>query len=87
MIYFAEASYENNKFIKIGYSEKPNKRIQSLRTSCPIPIKLLGVRTGNRLDEASLHNAFQNDRIHGEWYKPSKDLLDTIKATAITIYK
>ncbi len=81
MIYFAEASYENKKFIKIGFSDKPKKRLQSLQASCPMKIKLLGVRIGDRRDEKILHDAFRHCRVHGEWYHPHQDLIDTIKVS------
>lgn len=79
MIYFAEASDTNNRFIKIGYSAEPRRRVQSLQASCPMQVKLLGVLPGNKDTERQFHREFRRHRIRGEWYHPHEDLLDTIK--------
>lgn len=78
MIYFAQ--YENdNGPIKIGLSRNIQKRLAEIQMTCPAPIKLLKVIEGEWEKEARIHYHFSHIRLHGEWFKPEKELLDFIE--------
>lgn len=46
MIYFAEA--EGLDLIKIGFSENPEKRINSINSNSPVKIKLIKIIEGSK---------------------------------------
>lgn len=71
-------------FVKIGWSRDWQARIHGLRTSNPNPIEVLLVVTGTRQDECELHCRFQLCRVHGEWYRPTQEMLDHIDLLEIT---
>lgn len=77
MIYFALAL--DGPFVKIGYSCNPTKRVKDLQTACPHKLKLAGVKPGTQADEKIIHDMFSKDRLHGEWFKASGDVLDYIQ--------
>jgi hypothetical protein len=67
-IYFIAA--ETLGTVKIGFSRSdPTKRLRSLQTGCPAPLKLLAYAPGSQQEEASLHEAFVPLHIHGEWFR------------------
>lgn len=75
MIYVLQV--DDYRFIKVGFCEEGNleKRIASLQTGCPYPIKLVGSVPGTISQEQSLHDslrrAFARIRIPicgNEWY-------------------
>lgn len=70
MIYFLRSG----DHIKIGYAERPTRRIATLRTANPNAIVVLGVMDGDRAREAELHGRFAHKRARGEWF----DLCDEI---------
>lgn len=65
--------------IKIGYSTDPVKRVCSLRTTCLTPIRPLGVTHGTKADEAALMRRLKVHRLHGEWFRPDREVLEVIK--------
>ena len=67
--------------IKIGMSNDVQRRLDLFEPMNPYPLKCLGViRTGGARLEKSLHNQFQNSRLHGEWFGPTDDLLEYIES-------
>jgi hypothetical protein len=75
-VYFAEADGR----IKIGWSRKVATRVAQLQTGSPVPIKLLGVTPGGRSLERELHHRFAADRLTGEWFTATPELLACIAA-------
>ena len=63
--------------IKIGKCENPAKRLAQLQTGSPHILRHLLILEGD--NEREMHERFKNDRIRGEWFYPSKELLDFIK--------
>jgi len=58
-------------FVKIGKSDDPVSRISSLQTACPYQIRLFTTITVDgdwSVVEAALHNAFDDQRLQGEWF-------------------
>ncbi len=64
--------------IKIGFTSKedPQERLRDLQTGNPEQLHLIAIIAGNV--ERELHEQFKNDRISGEWFHPSPELLTFI---------
>jgi hypothetical protein len=54
--------------VKIGYSQNPAGRIQSIATSSPFPIAALAIRDGDMALEKAMHRALADKRTTGEWF-------------------
>jgi hypothetical protein len=62
--------------IKIGFTNSdPSKRLRSLRTGSPTKIAIIAIHPGTLAMERDLHEKFAVDRLHGEWFDFSDDLL------------
>lgn len=77
--YFAQMGGADGP-IKIGQAFKPDSRIAGLQTGSPHPITLLGAVL--EFSERELHERFKALEISGEWFSPSKELLEFIKKNA-----
>ena len=75
-IYFIQG--EKTKNIKIGFSEDPNLRLRGHQTGSGEKLDLLKAVKGQKADEVYLHKKFEVLRLHGEWFKPGKELLEYI---------
>ncbi len=77
-VYFIQAS--KTKHIKIGTTRGSAKeRMASLQTGSPVKLKLLAEIDGDARTEAALHRLFAADRVRGEWFNPSDDLLNYLE--------
>lgn len=56
------------EFVKIGFSDDPNKRLAALQTANPRRLEILGVFPGGEEDEKRLHSAFEQFHIRNEWF-------------------
>jgi hypothetical protein len=65
--------------VKIGVAFMPKWRMEQLQTLSPVPLTLLAIAPGGYKFEAELHHRFAKSRVHGEWFKPSKELYDIIE--------
>jgi len=61
--------------IKIGISVNPYKRIKTLQTACVEDLHLLGHIPGTYADEAKLHRKFHENRLRGEWFEGTPDIV------------
>ena len=73
VVYFAQGAI--SQLIKIGTTTNLKKRLQALRTGSPEPLVLLGAIPGGDQEERELHQRFSSQRINGEWFSPSPELL------------
>jgi hypothetical protein len=80
MIYFIQDT--GSRAIKIGVSRSPRERLADLQTAHPARLVLLGIMDGMQNEERALHSKF--DRVHGEWFEPTPDLMSFIQKSAIT---
>lgn len=85
MIYFIQCG--KNGPIKIGSSDEPDKRMEQLQVGCPYELKMLwkyrenGDNTADyETREVDIHKKFQHERVRGEWFHPSRDLVNFISA-------
>lgn len=67
-----------NEFVKVGHSTNPSARVQTLQTSNPYPVELLGVVPGDTEVEAALHKQLAHLRTNGEWFEDSPEVRDII---------
>ena len=65
----------DNRYYKIGKSENPNRRIESMKTGNPY-IKLIGIIDGDI--EKMLHKKYNHKKVIREWFDLSKNDLDEI---------
>lgn len=71
VVYFIRIS---NKFIKIGYSVDPQKRLKELQTGSPTKLHLQHVIPGCTKTEAGLHEMFSHIKAKGEWFKYTEEM-------------
>ena len=71
--------------IKIGFTGgHPEQRRKELQTGSPTELKIIHHVKGSRNDEAWAHHHFRNSHSHGEWFWPSRDLMEFI-ASGVTL--
>lgn len=54
--------------IKIGFTTDLIKRLRTIQTSCPAPVRLIAVIRGDRETERWWHDELRPFRAHGEWF-------------------
>lgn len=64
--------------VKIGFSKNVRARRAQLNRSGEHIVEVLGVHVGDRWTEAQVHGTFARDRVRGEWFRASDDLMDYI---------
>jgi hypothetical protein len=75
-IYFVQAG--NHGPIKIGITDNVRRRLKSLQSSSPEPLRLLFSFNGSEVIESALHQKFSSCRMHGEWFRPTTELVSFI---------
>jgi hypothetical protein len=81
-IYFLTADHPGFP-IKIGFTRERNKaREKYLQVGCPYPIVVLGMIPGRCADERRLHRKFAAQRLEGEWFARSEELMKMIGAVS-----
>lgn len=78
-LYFIETECAE-RHIKIGIAADAKRRLIKLQMCCPYRLRLLAVFPGKAGLEKELHQRFLADRLHGEWFRRSDNLLAAIKA-------
>jgi hypothetical protein len=61
--------------IKIGHSTSPDGRLTELQVGSPYVLRVVATMRGGIEVERTLHRAFAKDRLHGEWFNPSRELV------------
>lgn len=83
-VYFIQAGAGGP--IKIGLAADVAKRLAALQVGNPHKLSILGVIRCDAADiEASLHRMYRAERLSGEWFNPTPDLLDVIKRLAVPL--
>jgi hypothetical protein len=77
-IYFIRSG--NDGPIKIGRARDVARRVRTLQTASAAPLVLLGVIPGDGKVERRLHRRFAANRIRGEWFRATPELLAHIDA-------
>ena len=76
MIYFLKS----DKYVKIGYSKNPKKRISILKISIPFEMEVIGIIEGDLKKESQLHRMFSKLRVQGEWFLLTEEIIDYIRS-------
>lgn len=76
MIYFIVAG-TNATAVKIGYTadDTPARRLNALQVGNHEPLSVLAFGPGSVRDEWKLHVFLNSDRIRGEWFRPTAQVL------------
>ena len=64
--------------VKIGMSASPEVRLANLQTSYPYRLTILARFSGGEDEEAAVHRLFRPDRLEGEWFRRSAEILQFI---------
>lgn len=75
-IYFIQAE---NGPIKIGRAVNVERRLAALQVGSPVPLKLMTTAQGTFRLERQLHDQFNHLRLHGEWFRPDRELMALIE--------
>lgn len=77
--------------MKIGFTRgHPIKRLKSLQTGSPTKLGVVAYHPGDEETERKLHAEFKADRLHGEWFDISDDLIvhmASVYNMTIALYK
>ena len=74
-VYFVEA---DNGSVKIGFTKDLDARISAIRTNSPVYIKRVSFIEGDVAMEREIQDRFRSQRIKGECFSASKDILSFI---------
>lgn len=77
-IYFIRCTATGS--IKIGLSANPWKRLSKMQSDSPGVLEMLGAEPGGADREAELHQRFAKDRLRGEWFRPSDEIVTYARA-------
>lgn len=61
------------RYFKIGHSKRPDRRLLSVQTGCPVEVQLVATRRFDTASEArayesGLHSALYRHHTYGEWF-------------------
>jgi hypothetical protein len=84
-VYFIEAAVLDGRGqLKIGVANSPQGRLDDLQKASPVKLKLIAtIPNGGYALERRLHEMFADERLHGEWFRPSERLLTWIRDHAV----
>lgn len=68
-VYFIGTECKEGALVKIGIAYEPTKRLASLQTSWPHPLRILATMPGDATLEKRLHRKFDRVRVRGEWFR------------------
>lgn len=76
------------KFLKVGYSATPAKRLQAHRASIPGELTTIGIVPGGRVLERAIHEELCDWRVpgHKEWFFASGFVMDYVDRI-VSVYK
>ena len=73
-VYFILSKSDDLSYLKVGISNDPPARMQSLSGANPGVLSLLGVLPGDRVKERVFHTVFKPWRRSGEWFLYSHEV-------------
>lgn len=62
--------------VKIGQTRHLEQRLKLIQSCCPVPIALVALCERNI--ETELHQQLRQHRVHGEWFKKTKEVVEAI---------
>lgn len=66
------------KAIKIGQAGNPGKRLAEMQVGCPADLVMYGKCHGTKEDEKMLHAKFRSQKIRGEWFTETPEMMEFI---------
>lgn len=81
-VYFISCNYQYFP-IKIGWASNVKTRMSSLQCALPYQVVLLAAFRGSIDDERRLHIGFNTDRLKGEWFSRSPELMNLVERCKI----
>lgn len=84
VVYFAQAA---SGAVKIGWTADLPRRTKNIQCGSHEPIDIVTSLHGDASLEAHFHQRFAEDRIHGEWFRASPELLDLIRRIKAGLYQ
>ena len=82
VIYFISGIVGQHGFVKIGITRSMlllRSRFGAIQTSSPLDLRVMGWQEGDVVLEKTLHEAFRDDHVRGEWFKLSKDIQEYVR--------
>jgi hypothetical protein len=76
VVYFIRCGVDGP--IKIGTAGDAHQRLRDLSCASPYPLSLIGTIAGGQPLERRIHKALRDFRIHLEWFRPERRVLDFI---------
>ena len=75
------------KLVKIGFSQKPSRRIDALQCQTGINLELISlIPKSNFNHERILHRMHSDLCVHGEWFRDSdREIEESFTATAVEL--
>lgn len=70
------------RYVKIGYSVNPEKRIAEVQTGNPRVLEIVGYFPGTEEDERALHAKYATANVLQEWFHPTEALLSKFSKPA-----
>lgn len=61
--------------VKIGYTKQLATRLKAIHKLNGGSVRFLGALVGTREDEKRFHEKYAGDRLHGEWFRLSPEIL------------
>jgi len=72
--------HEGAGLVKIGRSVNPKDRFRGLQNACPVTLNLVGFeKVLHPTLERLLHQWLDDDRAHGEWFRPTPHLTSVLE--------
>lgn len=85
-IYFMQK--EESKLIKIGLTNRPDRRLWQHMNREKEKLRILAVVPGSRAEEIALHRKFAHLKAEKrEWFRPDPELIDFIKSLPTHAFK
>lgn len=69
---------DDEKYLKIGISASPEKRLISMQVGCPLKLKILGTIPGHEKTEEKMQMKFKKYKVSGEWFSFDKEIRQEI---------
>lgn len=83
-VYCMRIDVAGDKLYKVGMGRNPDVRVQAHQTSLPFDavICIAYYAPSMRQEESALHQAFQDKRVRGEWFRLNDEDLDYMASRA-----
>lgn len=81
-IYFIGEALKVGRFIKIGVSNRPERRLRQLQAGSPVTLQILASGPGGYMAEALWHDRFARFRQHNEWFRLTEKMVAEISRLA-----